>query len=222
MALSTRAWQSVARALAGTGFCALIGWISFGRGNDVPLLDQFDLGIHELGHMLALAFPTMVMFIMGSVAQVAVPVGLAAYFLLARREPVSAGVLLAWAGTSARDVSVYIADAPYQALPLLGNGEHDWAYLLGSRGWDAIESAGSIAGNVKLGGGLAVFTGLTMCMYAAIKAGGLLDGRPIQVPSASGQVPRMRPARFRPDDGADPFPRPKPDPALTGRGPPAN
>ncbi len=28
------------------------------------------------------------------------------------------------------DVSIYIADAPFQRLPLIG-GSHDWAYLLG-------------------------------------------------------------------------------------------
>jgi hypothetical protein len=30
---------------------------------------------------------------------------------------------------------VYVADARTEALPLVGGGEHDWAYLLGRLGW---------------------------------------------------------------------------------------
>lgn len=33
------------------------------------------------------------------------------------------------------NISVYVADARSQALPLVGGGEHDWAYLLGRAGW---------------------------------------------------------------------------------------
>ncbi|MDP3683497.1 MAG: hypothetical protein Q8S01_06140, partial [Ignavibacteria bacterium] len=33
-------------------------------------------------------------------------------------------------GHSFINISVYAADARTQTLPLLGNGKHDWAYLL--------------------------------------------------------------------------------------------
>jgi hypothetical protein len=46
--------------------------------------------------------------------------------------------MLAWAGTSAQNASIYIADAPTQYLPLIGNGLHDWAYILaGHLDWAA-------------------------------------------------------------------------------------
>ena len=63
----------------------------------------------------------------------ALPLAIAAYFLLVRREIVSAMLCLAWAGTSAHDASAYIADAPYERLELIG-GIHDWAYALGPTG----------------------------------------------------------------------------------------
>ncbi|MDQ2666781.1 MAG: zinc ribbon domain-containing protein, partial [Gemmatimonadota bacterium] len=31
-------------------------------------------------------------------------------------------------------IAVYVADARAQELPLVGGGEHDWAYLLGQLG----------------------------------------------------------------------------------------
>ena len=40
---------------------------------------------------------------------------------------------LAWAGTSAHEASIYIADAPYERLELIG-GYHDWAFVLGPGG----------------------------------------------------------------------------------------
>ena len=76
------------------------------------------------------------MFLAGSVLQVAVPLGLAAYFgLLRRKEWASAGFCLAWAGTSARDVAVYVADAPVQALPLIGGGHPRLGLLAGPAGF---------------------------------------------------------------------------------------
>jgi hypothetical protein len=121
--------------------------------------------MHELGHLLAGFMPRMFMFLAGSVMQVAVPLGLAAYFLLRRKDWASAGFCLAWAGTSARDVAVYVADAPVQALPLIGGGTHDWAYLLGPQGFDCIDRAGAIARSVEVLGLLMVIGGVGVCLW---------------------------------------------------------
>jgi hypothetical protein len=47
--------------------------------------------------------------------QVAASLALARHFGFARREWWAAAPLLAWAGASARNFAVYVADAPYQA-----------------------------------------------------------------------------------------------------------
>ena len=50
-------------------------------------------------------------------------------------------------------MSVYIADAPYERLPLIG-GDHDWAFLL--HGWDRMSLAEPLAAWVAGIGGLFV------------------------------------------------------------------
>ena len=150
------------RSAGGVVFVLAIAWFPFVRGVEVPLLDYVDLGIHELGHMLTIPFGEVAHFLAGSVAQVAAPLALAAYFLLSpRREWVGVGVCLAWAGTSAYDVSVYIADGPYERLQLIG-GQHDWAYLL--RHFGALESAESIANVVRGSGVILAVAGALACL----------------------------------------------------------
>jgi len=108
------------------------------------------------------------MFLSGSLLQVAVPLALAGYFFWRRSEWASAGFCLAWAGTSARDVAVYVADAPVQALPLIGGGTHDWAYLLGPEGFDCIDRAGAVARFVEVLGLLMVVGGVGVCLWPLV------------------------------------------------------
>ena len=143
---------------AGVLACLALAWFPFVRDTRVPLLGGVDLGFHELGHMLTYWLPDTATAMMGSITQVAVPLGLAAYFGLWRKEYLGAGLCLAWAGTSAHDVSIYIADAPYQALALIG-GEHDWAFLLGG----SLDSAAGIARTVNGAGMLMVVAGTAVC-----------------------------------------------------------
>ena len=162
--MSREGWRQVVAALS----VVVVAWFPFARNTRVPLLGLFDLGMHELGHMLAGFMPRMVMFLAGSVMQIAVPLGLAAYFWL-RGDRAPAAFMLGWTGASAWDVSVYIADAPYERLPLIG-GQHDWAYLLGGRGWDAMGAAGSIAGAVEALALLLVVAGFAIAAYGAYRS----------------------------------------------------
>jgi hypothetical protein len=157
-------WESWGRYVLSAAMSALIGWFAFIAHRPVPVLDWFDLGIHEAGHMVTMMFPDLVMFLAGSVAQVLFPLGMAAYFGWRRRDAASGGFCLAWAGTSAWDVSVYIADAPVQALPLVGGGTHDWAWILGR--FDAIDRAGSIAGFTESIGALMLIAGIGTAIVA--------------------------------------------------------
>ncbi len=151
------------RSAPGIGACLVLGWLAFVRGTKIPVLWLVDLGFHELGHMLSEPLPEGLTAAMGSVTQICVPLGLALLFLLHRRDPLAAGVCLAWAATSAVDVSLYIADAPYERLQLIG-GEHDWASLLGPEHLDALAAAHTIAAAVR---GLAVIlliAGIALCL----------------------------------------------------------
>lgn len=119
------------------------------RGSRVPLLGLVDLGFHELGHLVCYPLPVgdLVTAAAGSFTQVAVPVGLAVYFLWRRHDRAGGSVCLAWAATSAMDASRYIADAPYERLELLG-GDHDWAFFFSVEGIDAMDKAAGVAGGV--------------------------------------------------------------------------
>jgi hypothetical protein len=125
-----------------------------------------DLGFHELGHLLAAPLPTMVTALAGSFVQVLVPVGLAVYFVLRQRDLVAGGLCLAWAGTSAQDVAVYIADAPFQLLDLIG-GEHDWAYILAMMG--ELDSAAGIASAVRVMAFVLAGAGIGACLWALLR-----------------------------------------------------
>ena len=160
-------WRDTWRYVAGVAGCLLLGWFAFVRGTRVPLLGLADLGFHELGHMLTFVLPDLATAMAGSVTQVLVPLGLAAYFLWWRRDDLGAGLCLAWAGTSAADVAVYVADAPYEALPLIG-GHHDWAYVLGRLG--AIDAAAGIASGVRVAGGLMLLAGIGVCVLGLVRS----------------------------------------------------
>lgn len=146
----------------------IMGWFAFVQGERVPLLGYADLGFHELGHMLALVAPELVHFLAGSTTQVLVPLGLVVYFWFRRRDYAGVAFCLAWAGASAQDVSVYVADAPYQRLPLIGGGHHDWATILGPRHFDAIAAADELAAVIKWAGAVVLVAGLVVAVWALI------------------------------------------------------
>lgn len=160
------AFRRWGRYLFAAVVAAAVGWYAFVAHREVPILDWFDLGVHEAGHLVFGFGPRMLMFVAGSAAQVAVPLAFAWYFGVNRRDAAGGGFCLAWAGASLWDVSVYIADAPVQALPLIGGGEHDWAFLLGPQGWDVMHRAEEIAGFVEFTGGVLTAIGVVIALQA--------------------------------------------------------
>lgn len=151
--------------LAAAGALAMM-FFAFILGRDVPLLGLVDLGFHELGHLITAPFGRTFSFLMGSGTQILVPAGLAAYFAIMRRDQLASALMLVWMGTSMQDVSVYVADAPYQRLQLIG-GEHDWAYLLTK--WRVLGRAEDLGGMVWTLGLLAAVGGLGWIGYEAWK-----------------------------------------------------
>jgi hypothetical protein len=157
-----------ARYVASIAASMAIAYFPFAADRPVPILDWFDLAVHEAGHLVAAFLPELVMFMAGSFAQIAFPLGMAIYFLARRRDAAAGGFCLAWAGTSAWDVSVYVADAPVQALPLVGGGQHDWAYILGH--FDAVDRAGDVANAVEASGAGLAILGVVVAFAAMVRS----------------------------------------------------
>jgi hypothetical protein len=111
------------------------------------LLNGADLAFHEFGHLAFGIFGEFVQFAGGTLMQLLIPFGIALYFLR-RTEHYSAAVALFWVAQNFFNIAVYVADARARALPLVGGGIHDWAYLLGRMG--LLEQDGSIATLLRL------------------------------------------------------------------------
>ena len=102
----------------------------------------------------------------GSIAQLLVPLLFVAYFVIRRGDWVAAGVCLAWAATSAMEVARYVADAPAQKLDLLGENQHDWAYILGPNGYNAMDKAASLSDTIQNAALAAAVAAALMCLVA--------------------------------------------------------
>lgn len=113
---------------------ALYGIPCLMRPGDDRLLDGIDLAIHETGHLVFAPFGEFVGFLGGTLGQLLMPAIFIAYFWR-QGDRHAASVVLWWVAQNLWNISVYVADARTEALPLVGGGEHDWAYLLGQLGW---------------------------------------------------------------------------------------
>jgi hypothetical protein len=112
---------------------AVYGFIILRDPSQFRLVDNIDLAIHEAGHVFFGPFGESIGFLGGTLLQLIVPVTFFGYFLH-RRNRYAASVLLWWVAQNLWNISVYVKDARAQELPLVGGGEHDWAYLLGTLG----------------------------------------------------------------------------------------
>jgi len=98
------------------------------------LLDHVDLAIHETGHIVFSPFGEFITALGGTLLQLIFPAVFVGYFLR-RGDRYAAAVAVWWLAQNCWNVAVYVQDAQAQELPLVGGGEHDWAYLLGELGW---------------------------------------------------------------------------------------
>lgn len=117
------------------------------------LFAGLNLGIHELGHVVALPLGMTMHMLGGTLAQVAAPL-VGVWMFLRQRDYFAVSFALAWLGTNLFEVAAYAGDARARALPLVspfaGEPLHDWHFLLskaGLLGWD-----GAIAFVLRLGG----------------------------------------------------------------------
>lgn len=131
----------------------------------VPFLSLVDLGFHELGHLVTYPLPPVITAAAGSFFQIAVPFGLAAYFFI--RDEAATALCLGWSATNALDVARYMADAPYERLPLLGGGMHDWAYVFGHL--NLMARSQEIADFVRLAGWLMFIVATVILAWPYLK-----------------------------------------------------
>jgi len=120
--------------LAFLAFLALYGVALLRAPGAGSLLDSVDLPIHETGHLVFAPFGEVMGFLGGTLFQLILPGAFVAHFLW-RGDRYGAAVCLWWVAQNCWNISVYVADARAQELPLVGGGEHDWAYLLDAAGW---------------------------------------------------------------------------------------
>lgn len=97
------------------------------------VVDAIDLTIHETGHLVFGLFGEIIAALGGTLFQLIVPAAFCLYFFR-RRDRLGAAVCLWWVAQNCWNIAVYVADARAQELPLVGGGEHDWAFILGEFG----------------------------------------------------------------------------------------
>jgi hypothetical protein len=133
-------WQPVSRA-------ALIIWLIFylfflfelAAGGGFPsYMDLVFIPVHEGGHLLFRWFGQFVALAGGTFMQLAAPVLLAIYFGF-RRQAQAVAFCIFFFFEQFLPISIYMADARAQQLPLLTVGDsedviHDWNYLFSHLG----------------------------------------------------------------------------------------
>lgn len=178
---------------------ALLWYWAFVRDESVPFLQYADIAIHEVGHQLWRPFGTTPMFLGGNGTETLVPF-LCALGFAWRRDLAASGLCLAWAAETMQNASVYIADAPYEALQLIG-GEHDWAYLMDH--WGSMARAEAIAAQVRDAGlclGLAGMLVVAASAWLVHRERAVTTGTAILADAGDPFVPRA-------DDGMSPLGR---------------
>jgi hypothetical protein len=180
---------SRAGRLVVTLLLAVYGFVVLRHPDAGSFMDNVDLPIHETGHLVFSPFGELVQFLGGTLFQLIIPSVFLGYFLK-RGDRHAASVALWWIAQNCWNVSVYVRDARAQELPLVGGGEHDWAYLLGRMGWmekdqvigHGIWSIGVVLYVVAIAGGLFALTALPKALTidaadAAGALGGSTEGR---------------------------------------------
>ena len=113
-------------------FClyqALSWWL---KAEHYGTLELAILPFHEAGHFFFGIFGNEFLTVAGgTLVQVGMPLGFALYFGLWRRDLFAASFATFWTFETLLNVAWYLADGPYQRLPLFGDATvHDWNYLL--------------------------------------------------------------------------------------------
>lgn len=139
------------------------------------LFDYVDLAIHETGHVVFRPFGEFIGALGGTLLQLLLPLAFVWYFWR-RRERHAATVAGWWVAQNFWNIAVYVQDAQAEELPLVGGGEHDWAYLLGELG---------LLEHDRFIGQLVRFAGVLIFAYATLRGLTYARQRDSRFPSSS-------------------------------------
>jgi hypothetical protein len=166
-------WEPVSRAafFAWLAFYVLlIGNALFG-GHLFQWIDLVFIPIHEGGHLLFRLFGEWVMVAGGTFLQLFVPFALATYFAF-RRQVLGTTFCAFFFFEQFLPISIYMADARAQELPLLTVGDsddviHDWFYLFSHAG--VLEHDTQIAGVFRFVGWIGMFATVGWFSYRSLR-----------------------------------------------------
>ncbi len=101
------------------------------EGNFIPLLDHFNLLIHEGGHGVFSIFPKFIYTLGGTLMQIILPL-IFLYYFFSNQKKIGVQLSLLWLGQNFFNIGVYAGDAIERKIPLLGGNKvyHDWTYML--------------------------------------------------------------------------------------------
>jgi hypothetical protein len=142
------------------GGCCLWAVLYLRSADRYGLLDHVDLPIHEAGHLVFAPFGEFLGFLGGTLLQLLFPLAFVVH-LWRRADHFAAWMVTGWVAQNLWNIARYIGDARAQVLPLVGGGEHDWAYLLGETG--LLMSDTAIAAAVQA-------AGVVLFCFAMVKA----------------------------------------------------
>lgn len=143
-------------ALAASGYFL---WAA-AHPSDWRFIDNFNLVMHEAGHIIFIPLGQFMTIAGGSLFQVIVPLVFALYFFR-QKKTFSGALVLFVVGESLINVSVYAGDALLMQLPLLGGDDsiHDWNWML--------DELGLLSHTREIAGGLRA-VGLLTIIHAAV------------------------------------------------------
>jgi len=152
-------------------------------------LDFANLAIHEVGHPFFSPFGYTIMIMGGTLMELLVPAACAAAFFW-KREIAGTAFCLFWFFENCPYIGTYMADARVQNLPLVGNGDHDWAILFGQ--WGLLAQDEKIGGATRaIGwiGMLAVMGWLAWRTYQGVQDEEAKQAHPIEMDPGGKPVP---------------------------------
>jgi hypothetical protein len=166
-------WEPVSRAafFIWLAFYSLLIVNAFLGGHLFQWFDLVFVPIHEGGHLLFRFFGEWIAVAGGTFLQLFVPFALGASFAF-RREVPGAAFCAFFFFEQFLPISIYMADARAQDLPLLTVGDsedviHDWFYLFSHAG--VLEHDTQIAGVFRILGWLGMFATVTWFVWRSLQ-----------------------------------------------------
>ena len=137
------------------------------------MIDLVFIPIHEGGHLLFRFFGEFLAVAGGTLLQLGVPVMLATFFFF-QRQVMGTAFCMFFFFEQFLPISIYMADARAQELPLLTVGDsdnviHDWNYLFGKFG--VLEHDTQIAHAVRVIGWLGMIATVAWMVWRSVQAG---------------------------------------------------